>query len=257
MVEDILDKIVVPDVKSTKADVFKKEERKEKEEHREEKYKEKEEKKEKPSYINEKKEIFRKGEFDTRKPVSFNIKTPGLIERSIYVAVILILFYFAFFQNANIDLGNIFGSVQPLVVKEANKSETTQTKEIVTTTQAKEETKETELSGEITFTVDEVKTEKAETGVSKITGFTFTIDNQKKEFDAKLLYYAYDSGTPVAWKTKERGESFYAMPVGKTTKTVDKTVVFATSSTKTMRFEVTDKNTNEVIANITKEVIIS
>jgi len=250
MVEDILDKIVVPDSRSTKSNVFKedklkKEEEKTKKEEKEQPEKEEKTKKEDRFDLHEKKSVFKKGEFDARKPVVFNIRQPGWIERGIFIAVILVLFYFAFFQNINfnIDLGNIFkGDVQPLVVKSEENSEDI-------------EQEEAELSGEITFTVDKVNTEKYDTGVSKILGFAFTIDNQKEEFDAKIKYYAYDSSTPAAWKTKERGDYSYVIPIGVTTNTVDTGIVFSTSSTKTMRFELYDgKNT---LSNITKEVVIS
>ncbi len=250
MVDDILDKIVVPDSKSTKGDVFKKEK---KEEEQKKKHEPKKEYKKKPkSQIYGKKEIFKKKEFN-RKPVSFNIKTPGLIERGIFVAVILILFYFAFFQNINInlDLGDIFGGdVQPLVIKSEETEEETVVEETIE--------EETELSGEVTLTIDNVNTEKYDTGVSKITGFTFTIDNQKEEFDGKLLYYAYDGYTPAAWITKERGDKTYAsISIGKTTYDVDNSVVFTNDYTKTMRFELIDITNDEILANITKEVIIS
>lgn len=254
MVDDILDKIVVPDSKSTKGDVFKKEKEEKEEKHKEHKHKEKPK-----HHIYEKKEIFRKREFDRRRPVSFNIKQPGLIERGIYIAVILILFYFALFQNINInfDFGDIFGGeVQPLVVKE--KSETTEESEEIIIENEETTKEETELSGEITLIIDDVKTEKYDTDVSKITGFTFTIDNQKEEFDGKLLYYGYDGYTHPTWVTKPRGDQTYAsIGIGDTSHTIDTTIVFTNTYTKTMRFELIDINNDETIANITKEVTIS
>jgi|SRR3989344_1180470 len=257
MVDDILDKIVVPDARSTKGDVFKKEEKREDRREREEKFKDKQQARPQERIndkIQKKKEIFRKSEFD-RKPVSFNIKTPGLIERGIYILIILVLFYFAFFQNINFDFGNIFsGDAQSLVTKSNDdKSETKE--EVVEEKTTEEAVKEEELSGDITLTISDVKTEKYETGISKINGFTFNVDNQKKEFTAKIKYYAYDSSTPAVWMTKERGESAYVMPVGTTKKDIDTKVIFSTSSIKTLRVELYDND--KIIANITKEVAIS
>ncbi|MBI4149729.1 hypothetical protein HY491_04745 [Candidatus Woesearchaeota archaeon] len=260
---DVLDKIVVPgSAKKAKGDVF----RQGKEE--------KEEQQERPPVKKDytppqRKQVFSKGEFGGQKKevvVKFSVN-PRAIERSIFIIIILVLGYFAFFDNLNIsNMGLLRWETQ------ASEDEESAPVEEATAMIAKEEEapappenktiepEKPKLSGKVTATIGNIETLTLESGIFKIDKFTFTLDNQKEEpVSVDIYYYAYGSGVPVKYRTEARnkGEPVSYGPISsgeKLTQTIDTAITFIDNVGKIFKTEFINKADNTILANITQTV---
>ncbi|HLD07406.1 MAG TPA: hypothetical protein VJC16_07815 [Candidatus Nanoarchaeia archaeon] len=263
---DVLDKIVVPgSAKKAKGDVF----RQAKEE------KDEAERPERPAPKKEyapaqRKQIFSKSEFGGQKKevvLKFSVN-PRTVERGIFIAIILVLGYFAFFDDID------FGSFSMLAWETGEENEDSIPVEEATAMIAKEEeaeltlpveneTEEPEkppLSGKVTATIGNIETQTLDSGIFKVDKFTFTLDNQKEEpVSVDIYYYAYGSGVPGKYRTEARnkGEPVSYGPVGsgeKITETVDTTITFIDNAGKVFKAEFIDKADGAILANITQAI---
>jgi hypothetical protein len=158
---------------------------------------------------------------DSREVVlRFKMPQGIMIERSVYILLILVLSYFAFINN-NGDISDIFNkennvsanvvnqpettTQEPEVVDDTS-TETTDTSTTVTdttddttddTTETTDTETEPELNGKIILTITDVDTKDTSYGGKKITGVDYTIANQKETISAELKIFVYEPGETV------------------------------------------------------------
>lgn len=256
---DVLDKIIVPHQKS-KGDIFKKH-KKEKEEKKEKKYTT-EHKHTVHEY--EKKEIFHKGEFghSSRKEVVIRFSiNPKWVERSIFIFIILILSYFAFFKSVDLNMGFLKFSEDvdiietdtaptAAVVNDSNDTEK-ETSEII------EVEEEVTYSETIKFSIDDITGSKIGDESFKVKSFKYTIENDKSiGIGVKLLYYAYGGGIAhkenKAIDTVTYGIMTSGQKITEIEDTSKKGIIFPSRTGAKMKFELVYIKTGEIYKNITK-----
>ena len=178
---------------------------------------------------------------------------PIMIERFVYILIILILAYFAFFKDVSLSelmtkevSGNATttdksltaqktgaesaaaGTAKDSVTKEAEEASkeiiTTVTKEVTNTTAVatatQSEKNATELSGKIVVSITDVDTKETSYGSKKITGVSYSIENQKEKLtNAVLKIFIYDpTNADDPNKNRERDSASYSIIPVSTTK---------------------------------------
>ena len=189
--------------------------------------------------------------------------TPRVIERSIYILIIIVLLAVIIFQNIGSFPEKLKATANKTETKEAATAATTAEPATVTqpeTTPAPEPTPEPETTtedetGEVTLSISNIQKTVINNGTTgKITSFHYLIDNQKKDLRARLIANATNPDTEVS----DDEECKFNTPIKKGVKKAGDCPVdfyFPASAEITITFKLFDLETSKQLGTTITETL--